>query len=354
MSSMGNMSKESSSSYLDDEPQVSIEQQIASEKIFSREMIMMLEKVFKDRVKAVVPSMNFSTSAPLMAMGEEIYPTVKVVENGFFAVKDAKVARGTLFTEIQIQNAENVVIITADLVEVFKNRDPIGKTIFINNTAFIVTGILEKSNDYSLSRSVFLPFVTVEKRFGSQKIESISVYTHTPDQIESVQKDLGYFLMKYSGAYSPFEVNFNLYTNKKWIEQFMQGINQIALFVSGIAGISLLVGGIGIMNIMLVSVTERTREIGIRKAIGARRRDIIFQFLTESAILSLIGGVVAIIFSYVVGKLIHAVVDKINPIMTLDIIILATSFSMFMGIVFGLLPAWKAAKMDAIEALRFE
>lgn len=131
-------------------------------------------------------------------------------------------------------------------------------------------------------------------------------------------------------------------------------IGQMTLFISSIAAISLFVGGIGIMNIMLVSVTERTREIGIRKAIGARKKDIIVQFLTESSILSFIGGILAIIFSYLICLLVEKLFPNISTIISIHTIIVATGFSILMGIVFGLLPAWKAAKMDAIEALRFE
>lgn len=160
--------------------------------------------------------------------------------------------------------------------------------------------------------------------------------------------------MKYSGAFSPTQLEFHLFTNKQIIDSITKAVSSMAMFVSGIAAISLLVGGIGIMNIMLVSVTERTREIGIRKAIGARRRDIIFQFLTESVILSLIGGIVAVIFSYGICSLINYFLPKFYSIITIDTVILAASFSMFMGVIFGILPAWKAAKKDAIEALRFE
>lgn len=341
-------------SYAEGENEPSIEQKIAAERIFSRETVKLLEEVFGDRVKAIVPSMNFqSNSSPIIA-GEESYSSVKVVENSFFHARDIRTERWTLFTDHQVEKYENVAIISADLVESFKGRDPIGKTIYINNSAFTVTGILPKTNDYTLGSAIYIPLTTATKRFGSQKIDNIEVYTHRTEDIEPLQKDLWYFLMKYSGAYSPTELNFHLFTNKKFIESSMAMINNLALFISGIAGISLLVGGIGIMNIMLVSVTERTREIGIRKAIGARRRDIIFQFLTESAILSLVGGIVAIIFSYGIGRLIHAIIPKINPLFSLDIILIATGFSVAMGVIFGLLPAWKAARMQAIDALRFE
>jgi putative ABC transport system permease protein len=132
----------------------------------------------------------------------------------------------------------------------------------------------------------------------------------------------------------------------------------LTIFLGGIAAISLLVGGIGIMNIMLVSVTERTREIGLRKALGARKRDILIQFLTESSLLSLIGGLIGILFgwfiAYIVGRIAAATGNNFTPLVSLDAVLMATLFSAAVGLFFGIYPANRAAKLEPVEALRYE
>lgn len=145
---------------------------------------------------------------------------------------------------------------------------------------------------------------------------------------------VGYYLMKSVGGNDPKNSGFHLETNDQMLAEMNKQIGSATMMISGIAAISLIVGGIGIMNIMLVSVTERTREIGIRKAIGARRRDIIIQFLTESAVLSFLGGVLAILFSYVVAFGIGKLVPSMTPVITIQTILTASIFSILMGIVF--------------------
>ena len=152
--------------------------------------------------------------------------------------------------------------------------------------------------------------------------------------------------------------DFTIFTQQDFLATAETITNVLTIFLGGIAAISLLVGGIGIMNIMLVSVTERTREIGLRKAIGARKRDILIQFLTESSLLSLIGGIIGVIFGYSLAMLVGAIARAsdadLSPAISLDAILMATLFSAAVGLFFGLYPAKRAADLEPVEALRYE
>lgn len=348
--------------------EIDISQKIAAEKIFKIETIEKLQEIFKNSVSSVLPIMNFKSYAPVIYNWKEVYSSTTIVNPSFFEAKKLKIWRWMMFSPYQIKNSEKVVILgfnaVKNLNENEKNfsknssnnselQDPVGKKIFINNTAFTIVGILEKSDNYNVDYNIFIPHSTVVENFGEPAIEKIELYAKNIEDMHEIQKNVGYYLMKITGAEIPETIQFHLETNEAALKEVNEMIWKLSLFVSGIAGISLFVGGIGIMNIMLVSVTERTREIGIRKAIGAKRSDIILQFLTESGLLSMIGGILAIIFSFGITKII-SMIFPINPILSLNTIMIATIFSIFMGVIFGLIPAWKAAKMDAIEALRFE
>jgi putative ABC transport system permease protein len=179
----------------------------------------------------------------------------------------------------------------------------------------------------------------------------------SPEDVSHASEEIGEVLR--SRHHSEIGVeDFMVFTQESFLDTARTITNVLTIFLGGIAAISLLVGGIGIMNIMLVSVTERTREIGLRKAIGARKRDILIQFLAESSLLSLLGGVIGILFGYglalLVGVIARAADADLQPAVSLDAILLATLFSAAVGLFFGLYPAKRAADLEPVEALRYE
>lgn len=172
------------------------------------------------------------------------------------------------------------------VTDYLKGVNPLGKPMSIGGYAYTVIGILEKSTDWDQNSAIYVPITTAEKSLGGKGFDTITIYVNDIQKLQATKKNLLYLLMKLSGVSSPQETKFQVQSNDEVIKQINESMAQFQLLLGGIAGISLLVGGIGIMNIMLVSVIERTREIGIRKAIGAKRKDILLQFLTESVVVT--------------------------------------------------------------------
>lgn len=325
-----------------------------AESIFTQDTLSSLRKILWDQVKYILPKLEFSTPS-ISWNTKSLYGSVVPVELAFFRARKLVIERGMAFSSGQIERAERVAVIGQNLVtQNFKDTDPIGEPLMIGNQLFRVIGILKKVWDFETDGNIYIPASTARERYGARRIENIQVYVESIKDMPQASSNIGYYLMKSVGSNDPKNSGFHIETNDQFLAEMKKSIGNTTMMISGIAAISLIVGGIGIMNIMLVSVTERTREIGIRKAIGARRRDIVIQFLTESAVLSFLGGIFAIILSYMISFVIANFVPTLSPIITIQTIILATTFSILMGIVFGLMPAWKAAKMEPIDALRFE
>jgi putative ABC transport system permease protein len=275
-------------------------------------------------------------------------------------IKNVTMATGRFITKADVDSNARVAILGPTVVTNLTgdpSTDLIGKTIKINNVPFQVIGVTMATGSTGFMSSdnmILAPITTVQERLiGKKNLRSILVSASSADQMQTAQDEITIALEQahkiQAGKADDFTVQ-----NQADILASMQGVTQtLTMLLGGIAGISLLVGGIGIMNIMLVSVTERTREIGIRKAIGAKSSDILLQFLIEAIVLSVLGGGIGIVIGTAGSSLIGAAL-KMSTSISLASVLVAFGFSAAIGIVFGVFPARKAAAMDPIDALRFE
>jgi len=275
-------------------------------------------------------------------------------------IKNVTMATGRFITKVDVDSNARVAVLGPTVVTNLTgdpNTDLIGKTIKINNVPFQVIGVTTATGSTGFMSSdnmILAPITTVQERLiGKKNLRSILVSASSADQMQTAQDEITIALEQahkiQAGKADDFTVQ-----NQADILASMQGVTQtLTMLLGGIAGISLLVGGIGIMNIMLVSVTERTREIGIRKAIGAKSSDILLQFLIEAIVLSVLGGGIGIVIGTAGSGLIGAAL-KMSTSISLASVFVAFGFSAAIGIVFGVFPARKAAAMDPIDALRFE
>ena len=267
------------------------------------------------------------------------------------AQPSTKIEKGRFFNKTENDAKKKVVVIGYSIAEeLFGQIDPIGKKIKIGNQTFSVVGVQEESGGSfggpSLDTYIFIPIETMFKQYDSKKIVEIIVKTKSADNIEkaiiAIEKQM---LKKYD------EDEFSVFDQSDILDTINQILGVLTIGLGGISGISLLVGGIGIMNIMLVSVSERTREIGLRKALGATPKVILMQFLIEAAVLSILGGLLGLLVAYL-GTL--AIQIYFPAKVTIRAVILAFGVSTIVGLVFGAAPARKASKLSPIEALRYE
>lgn len=273
-------------------------------------------------------------------------------------VANVKLESGRFFTQSEDVHRMSVVVIGPDAADaMFPNTDPIGKQILINERPFTVLGVTEKSKS-SLAggqgdSSIIVPYGTFRKMMPSQDMHILLIQAKAG--LKEKAKGEVESLLRIRRRLKPSEDNnFDLTTSERISEQLDSIMLAVSIGAIAISSIGLLVGGIGVMNIMLVSVTERTREIGVRKAIGATKRDIILQFLFEAMALSGVGGLLGIIFALALSSLIIFLVPMLPSSIPLWAVVAGLSVSIFIGLVFGVWPARKAAQLDPIEALRYE
>ncbi|HYX42175.1 MAG TPA: ABC transporter permease [Pyrinomonadaceae bacterium] len=271
------------------------------------------------------------------------------------------VERGRFINEIDLQERANVCVLAQDVVRaLFKYEDPIGKEIKIGGTPFRVIGVMQTLGNFfgqSRDNSLYIPLTTYQKYYpevkAPQTVYFIVVRPHTRADVQRVMDDIKDLLRRRRRVSSNAPNNFGVSSQDSLLDFYNQLTGATALVLTAISFVALMIGGIGVMNIMLVSVTERTREIGVRKAVGATRANILSQFLIEAVVLTGIGGLAGL----VVGEAISLVMNRLSPLpayVPIWAIGVGIGISASVGIIFGMWPAWKAARLDPIEALRYE
>ena len=317
-------------------------------------------------VAAVAPTVQ--TTAQMKAGGENLGSTVAGVTPEYQWVNNLAGAEGSFISELDYKGRSRVVVLGSQLAEnLFGSMNPVGQTMRINGHQFRVIGVLQsKGTSFGMEDLVaYAPLSTVQSTLVAQQVSSlgysvsaISVQAKSGDAIDSAKEEITNLLRQRHHLREGEEEDFTVMSMEAISSIAGQILGIVQLVLAAIAGISLLVGAIGIMNIMLVSVTERTREIGLRKAVGAKRRDILMQFLTESATLSFCGGAIGVALGWLIVKIASVVAANFgfafSAMVSGDVIALAVGVSILVGIVSGIYPAIRAARLDPIEALRHE
>ena len=309
-------------------------------------------------VKAVAPSAG--RNAQVVYGPGNTSTTVTGTTAEYAAIRSVSTERGRFLTQADVDQYARVAVVGPTVVQNLMgspDADIVGKIVKLNNVPFQVIGVTASQGSSGFQNNddmIFVPITTAQARLiGNKYVRQIFIEAASADLMQTAQDEVTMALRRAHTIQAGQPDDFSI-MNQAEVLQTMQGVTQtMTMLLGGIAAISLLVGGIGIMNIMLVSVTERTREIGIRKAIGAKGRDILMQFLIEAVVLSILGGGIGIILGWGGSKLIGKILNMAASV-SASSVLMAFAFSAAIGIVFGVFPARKAAGMDPIDALRYE
>lgn len=320
-----------------------------------------VEAIKNDRsltnIRYVVPISMASVIIGANGEDEEVlaYGTTSEI----FEILRPDLVEGEFMTEEQSDAAERIAVLGIDVVEKLfgENSSAVGEVVRINNRTFRITGVIESSSVLAggfINNSIIVPIDVVTREIvGEERLQEIDIGVHDQNSINQTIEDVELLLRDRHNLDENDENDFQIASAQDILTTVETITGLLAVMIAGISGISLVVGGVGVMNIMLVSVTERTREIGLLKAIGAKEKDILAQFLVESVVMSLIGGIIGIAIG-ISGAFLVSLIANIPFVVSIPSVIIAVGVSTLVGVVFGLYPARRAAKLSPIDALRYE
>jgi putative ABC transport system permease protein len=281
------------------------------------------------------------------------------VDAGYSEIRDWQVASGRFFDDSDVRSMRKVAVLGQTIAEnLYPGQDPVGQKIQLRNVPFEIVGVLaekgQTANGTDQDDVILAPYTTVKTRLsGRSFIAQILASTYTPDDIAVAQEDITAIMRESHGLADWEDDDFTVRNQTDIAETAEETTEVMTVLLAAIASVSLLVGGIGIMNIMLVSVTERTREVGIRMALGARGRDVLTQFLVESTVMTLLGGGIGVLLGFAAAQIVGQIMGWHTAISVMTVVV-GMGFSAAIGIFFGYYPARKAARLNPIEALRYE